>query len=1083
MWNSVFNLLGFPSKIEFHSGGVVEPKHLNAISNFIRAAMIHLVRGLIYPVSESCNLDDYKNYAIVSYKSDYNLPERGTPSDEKDVRITVSVGENSVRVSFYGAYSLMVIDRFGQNVFSDDPLIVISPKYASVDLPKQEGTYYVYLEITEEGFSGSNHLTYFPRQYNPVSASSSDIVKKLSFSMGYTNDRSTLNQRYCAVLGKLTVSISGGTVNATLSSDLPYWGIHGTSYYSNGDFSEPLKRFNGLNISRAVDGVVRHALTLPYLSTLNALRKGIIVRGIYGFSDPSSSNFIIRAARSDASKVSVYFGYPNGSKWEEFYFVFGSGVVAGTVHGPNDAEYIYSFGKRIKIFDTNMFSVNGEGASLRIDYTIPSNFLNKINLGINNFTLLVGGLLYDPKLNSMIPCWVMFRRSSDGSLNSYPPYYLVMDSSGFNVDFHKIGSETLSLPKLTSLDIDTSSDTIVYNTSFPKIGTINTNTEKELTSQLVSLIYNEAKVETSLPGYREYSYPIYYFIDSSGKLGQTLTPNSNAIFVYTSRSDFIPLFIASYYNGSIQNVSVVNNSLQGSGSGGVVSFYKLGTLTADDINMYSVNWTNKLNYEADGKISIIRSSQYTLTNFLKDLESSIVYTTVPSGNPPRPFGKYIVALNPRTNKIDTSLLPSYGSSDPVELRVEVNPSRINLATANDFQNAWNATVKNIVSRIYSRASALRIHVVPGTNCQAIDLTIPSTLELKLSDTDPQDSSINLVEIIFHIPVYARTPVNPILYSDAAVSKIYIYRYGMVNGGTIVIKNLRITKSLTSEDYYRSNVVLISHVDTTSRSYNLVLDNFRGQFMAVCDLDLSFNSNYLYNLRNLHIKDSVVSIPIRNYRIDTQSFTNERLSKVFSHGKVPIQLSGNLVIENSEISAGIYYTNGSNFEVIRNHSLNTPTSVRILDSDIYFYVHIQSGYNPPTDPLQKISPFILLSTSATSEKIWSVNIERNFIKFDSNNSTDNVKSGLVLYRAVSENYYSSNKVLCSYVSNVIISSVENSQQIAFGVGKYQSGVAFIGKSTSLSNLYSQVFYPSPTSICDYSNKTFYDYLSTWNFVNI
>lgn len=254
-------------------------------------------------------------------------------------------------------------------------------------------------------------------------------------------------------------------------------------------------------------------------------------------------------------------------------------------------------------------------------------------------------------------------------------------------------------------------------------------------------------------------------------------------------------------------------------------------------------------------------------------------------------------------------------------------------------------------------------------------------------------------------------------------------------------------------------------------------------MAVCDLDLSFNSNYLYNLRNLHIKDSVVSIPIRNYRIDTQSFTNERLSKVFSHGKVPIQLSGNLVIENSEISAGIYYTNGSNFEVIRNHSLNTPTSVRILDSDIYFYVHIQSGYNPPTDPLQKISPFILLTTSATSEKIWSVNIERNFIKFDSNDSTNKVKSGLVLYRAVYENYYSSNKVLCSYVSNVIVSTLTDSQQIAFGVGRDQSGVAFIGKSTSLSNLYSQVFYPSPTSICDYSNKTFYDYLSTWNFVDI
>jgi hypothetical protein len=298
----------FPYLVKFNEDSAVEPAHLTAISKFYYLLLLYYLSTSYMPVSGSAS-----KCAIFAPVSDGNLgPARRSESTvDAGIRLVYSISGSNVTFTLFTRNPVLVAMVSSGSVFSssEDTYLSIIPangvsNYAPINT---SGQYYIYLTLTTNDTYSASH---FPQQYN-INGGASNVLKYSVVSLEVTTTPKTGSGLFVE-LATATISGTSGNYTVTISEEYKnYIWTPKVSYVPSGSYSSVLSDFSGYDISTVLESILKYSNSLPGLSAINGIRKGVLYRG--NISNPLtvsvSSNDVYISANDEWVEVSFIFGY------------------------------------------------------------------------------------------------------------------------------------------------------------------------------------------------------------------------------------------------------------------------------------------------------------------------------------------------------------------------------------------------------------------------------------------------------------------------------------------------------------------------------------------------------------------------------------------------------------------------------------------------------------------------------------------------------------------------------------------------------------------------------------------------------
>jgi len=299
----------FPYLVKFNEDSAVEPAHLTAISKFYYLLLLYYLSTAYMPVSGTAS-----KCAIFAPVSDGKLgpARRSNSTVDAGVRLGYSTSGNTITFKFYTVNPVLVAMVSSGNVFSSDTdtYLGIIPIYgvsASVSINNTPLTCYIYLTLNTGNTSSSSH---FPQQYT-INGTPSDVLKYSTVSLEVTTTPKTGSGLFVELAtANIRSSDNGYTVELTEEYGNYVWAPK-VSYVPSGSYSSVLSMFNGYDISTVLESILKYSNSLPGLSAINGIRKGVLYRGSLGnpLTVSVNSNDVSISANNEWVEISFIFGY------------------------------------------------------------------------------------------------------------------------------------------------------------------------------------------------------------------------------------------------------------------------------------------------------------------------------------------------------------------------------------------------------------------------------------------------------------------------------------------------------------------------------------------------------------------------------------------------------------------------------------------------------------------------------------------------------------------------------------------------------------------------------------------------------
>ncbi len=365
----------FPYLVKFNEDSAVEPAHLTAISKFYYLLLLYYLSTAYMPVSGSAS-----KCAIFAPVSDGKLgpARRSNSTVDAGVRLDYSKSGNTITFKFYTINPVLVAMVSSGNVFSSDTdtylgIIPIHGVSAPISVNNTPLTCYIYLTLNTDDTSSSSS-NHFPKQYS-INGEPSNVLKYSTVSLEVTTTPKTGSGLFVE-LATAEISGSGSSYTVTLAEKYKnYIWAPKVSYVPSGSYSSILSSFRGYDISAVLESILKYSNSLPGLSAINGIRKGVLYRG-------SNSNPLTVSVSSNDIYISAF------DEWVEVSFIFGYKVFHGRLQ-----EFYEDIGLVFGTVSTNL-SNSGYVNEITIKNALNDSILDYVD----NY---VYALYYDPLLDKI----------------------------------------------------------------------------------------------------------------------------------------------------------------------------------------------------------------------------------------------------------------------------------------------------------------------------------------------------------------------------------------------------------------------------------------------------------------------------------------------------------------------------------------------------------------------------------------------------------------------------------------------------------------------------------------------------------
>lgn len=846
----------FPIRFTITDGGLVTPNTLNALSHLSYVILSMVMDSIFMPLND-------RGYGIVGARD----ITTGTRVDKyKDFQVEASLDNNTLSVTVRkgaSSYSLARLGKFSDGIYKDLPRYAVLSRDITKTISNVSSTqYYVYITSPVElafqdgsEFSASSAL--FPAQYLPANAADSPIVRGLEITEDSIVVSTTLPNSGYLLLAEIAIKNGVAEVKDKrefLIPKIPYYSVDNYSIFKNAT-EIPEKDNPFIPLHRAIDNVIRYAWALPYLSPSSLFRKGIekVTR-----TDVRSNIYFLKPTRVDSSQIALDLTFPDS--WEEN--IINVGGLAYRHNRNSDVPTASSLLNRLDVGTENNGDVyfylgtDSNRASklyckIPIDHLASSNFKLLNGSGVpngNSYVILGLALLYNPATDLFTPAWV-FLPEYNGGVNYSNNIFAVAPQKMYDGNFNLYSREyypLFGLPEDSLLNYVSSKTNCTICLDKSRF-TLNDTYGRGLYNSISSLAFANTKV---------HGVGSSYVSEGLDRLSALLIA---IVGIKLSKSTSL--------NAEITGIFKNQNNIQydtSSNNAGVEDQRTFGILFAQDIRIEPRGISNYVSFDLSSDYpmkNIAKLTDYSLRDYIEDLDKSIVFPSGYSGFPTQPpYGKKIPTLynDPKYGEtLPDTFLMKYLTENSEVTTLTIVLDRKNSSSEeielNELKNKMQLVKSYLESHYYSwKSGPIVINIVASPSTVSLSgksmytrsgyVCVDDDAEINIGNLKDNRQIILNFGVGLHFTknktltfrFYKNAPDNPVVNPAVIIHGLLVTKYD--GGGTLQFfmhdsADVSSTGSITQEKLGSISLIdcyIATGIQTEILGFNVLLRNVNTQ---------------------------------------------------------------------------------------------------------------------------------------------------------------------------------------------------------------------------------------------------------------